>query len=155
MASWGGEWAYPRFQTYFNDRGHGNRLVGAITQLHQRIQPVYERLQTVIIECLDWWECLDRYDRPGMVLYLDLPYAKNRCNYVHQMRDPVEHAALAARLRSATCPWVVSGCDNALMRELYADNTIIPVTFVSGMEQRRGGATRLVNREVLITNIQP
>lgn len=153
MASWGGEWAYPRFQTSFNDRGHGNRLIGAIKQLHQRIQPVYERLKTVIIECLDWRDCLDRYDRPGMVLYLDPPYAKNCCNYVHQMRDPVEHVALADRLRAATCHWIVSGYDNALMRDLYADYAIVPVTFPSGMEQQRRGAKRLVNREVLITNV--
>jgi hypothetical protein len=70
------------------------------------------------------------------------------------MRDPGEHAALADRLRAARCHWIVSGYDNALMRDLYASYPRIPVRFASGMQQR-GRAKRLVNREVLITNIQP
>ena len=74
MAGWGGEINYPRFQTSINDAGHGNRLIGALKTLRQRLEPVYQRLRTVIIENLDWQACLDRYDRPGTVFYLDPPY---------------------------------------------------------------------------------
>jgi DNA adenine methylase len=67
MAGWGGEINYPRFQTSITDAGHGNRLIGALKTLRQRLEPVYQRLRTVIIENLDWQACLDRYDRPGTV----------------------------------------------------------------------------------------
>src|SRR6266567_495699 len=63
MAAWGGELASPRFQTSVSDGGHGNRLIGALKNLRDRIMPVYQRLQTVIIEELDWRECIARYDR--------------------------------------------------------------------------------------------
>ncbi|HXF61792.1 MAG TPA: DNA adenine methylase, partial [Caldilineaceae bacterium] len=54
MAGWGGEANYPRFQTSISDGGHGNRLIGALKRLRERIGPVHERLKTVIIENLDW-----------------------------------------------------------------------------------------------------
>ncbi|MBE7468005.1 MAG: DNA adenine methylase [Anaerolineales bacterium] len=81
MAGWGGELNYPRFQTSISDGGHGNRLIGALKYLRQRIEPVYERLQKVIIENLDWKACFDRYDRPNTVMYIDPPYPDNGCNY--------------------------------------------------------------------------
>jgi DNA adenine methylase len=34
----------------------------------------YIRLRRTVIECLDWRECLRRYDRPHTLFYLDPPY---------------------------------------------------------------------------------
>ena len=48
MAGWGGELKYPRFQTSISDGGHGNRLIGALKTLRERIEPVHQRLRTVI-----------------------------------------------------------------------------------------------------------
>ncbi|MDO9347661.1 MAG: DNA adenine methylase, partial [Anaerolineales bacterium] len=45
MAGWGGEFRYPRFQTSITDGGHGNRLIGALKTLRERLQPVHERLR--------------------------------------------------------------------------------------------------------------
>jgi DNA adenine methylase len=63
MASWGGEFGNPRFQTSIMDKGHGNRLVSGIKYVEERIMPVYHRLQNVIIEKMDWRDCITRYDR--------------------------------------------------------------------------------------------
>jgi DNA adenine methylase len=98
MAGWGGEFNYPRFQTSIEDGGHGNRLFGALQTLQKRLMPVYERLRTVIIENLDWQECIDRYDRPGVVMYVDPPYPENGCNYKHNMREKEAHEALVRHL---------------------------------------------------------
>ena len=87
MAGWGGELNYPRFQTSVSDGGHGNRLFGALKTLRERLQPVHDRLRTVIIENLDWQKCMDRYDREGVVMYVDPPYPGNKCNYAHNMRE--------------------------------------------------------------------
>jgi DNA adenine methylase len=87
MAGWGGELDYPRFQTSITDGGHGNRLIGALKTLRERLRPVHERLRTVIIENLDWQECMERYDRPNTVMYIDPPYPNNKCNYAHNMRS--------------------------------------------------------------------
>ena len=51
-------------------------------------------LRTVIIEALDWRECLERYDRPRTVMYLDPPYPGNGANYRHNMRAAASRAAI-------------------------------------------------------------
>src|SRR5437667_5939067 len=83
MAGWGGELNYPRFATSITDGGHGNRLIGALKTLRQRLEPIHERLRTVIIENLDWRECIERYDRASTVMYIDPPYPGNKCNYAY------------------------------------------------------------------------
>ncbi len=152
MAGWGGELNYPRFQTSISDGGHGNRLFGALQTLRKRLLPVYERLRTVIIENLDWQECINRYDRPGVVMYIDPPYPGNKCNYVHNMRDWDSHILLANRLGRTQCQWILSSYDTPEIRALFTDHHIVPVHSYSGMDTEKNGNSRVVNRELLIMN---
>lgn len=152
MAGWGGELNYPRFQTSISDGGHGNRLVGALKTLRQRIQPIHQRLSTVIIENLDWQDCIERYDRPGTVMYLDPPYPGNKCNYAHNMRDWQAHQQLAKRLKTTRCQWILSSYDNLQIHELFSQYFITTVQSASGMSTEKNGTTRVLNKEVLITN---
>ena len=155
MAGWGGELNYPRFQTSVTDGGHGNRLIGALKTLRERLQPVHSRLRTVIIENLDWRECIDRYDREGVVMYVDPPYPGNKCNYAHNMRDWEQHHALAERLHRAKCRWILSSYDIPEMHSLFAEHYVMAVQSASGMNVEKNGSTRVTNREVLITNFAP
>lgn len=155
MAGWGGELDYPRFQTSITDGGHGNRLIGALKHLRQRLQPVHERLQTVIIENLDWRECIDRYDRPGTLMYIDPPYPGNNANYAHNMREWDSHLTLWERLRTAYCKWVLSSYDTPEIREIASQYHIIPVQASSGMRVKKDDTSRVVNREILVTNFHP
>jgi DNA adenine methylase len=155
MAGWGGELHYPRFQTSITDGGHGNRLIGALKTLRQRLQPVHERLRTVIIENLDWQACLERYDRPGTVMYVDPPYPGNKCNYAHNMRGWDEHHFLAERLKRTQCKWILSSYDIPEIRLLFSDHFILGVQSASGMSVEKNGSARTLNREVLITNYAP
>jgi len=154
MAGWGGELDYPRFQTSITDGGHGNRLIGALKTLRQRLMPVYERLRTVIIENLDWQECLARYDRQGTVMYVDPPYPDNKVNYVHNMRGWSQHQLLAERLHQTQCHWILSSYDTPEVRELFAQYHVIPVQTSSGMRVGKDDTRRVVNREVLIINFE-
>lgn len=155
MAGWGGELHYPRFQTSITDGGHGNRLIGALKTLRQRLQPIHERLRTVIIEHLDWHACIERYDRPGVVMYVDPPYPDNKCNYFHNMRDWNDHRRLAERLAAAKCQWILSSYDTPEVRTLYGQYRITAVQSFSGMNVEKNKGERVLNREVLITNFQP
>ncbi|NJN66512.1 MAG: DNA adenine methylase [Chloroflexaceae bacterium] len=155
MAGWGGELNYPRFQTSISDGGHGNRLIGALKHLRERILPIHERLRTVIIENLEWQECISRYDRPGTVMYLDPPYPNNKCNYAHNMRGWDDHHRLAEHLQLTTCKWILSSYDTAEIRQLFSNHTIMPVQSFSGMQVKKNGGRRIVNQEVLITNFPP
>jgi DNA adenine methylase len=155
MASWGGEFHYPRFQTSINDGGHGNRLFGALQTLEKRIMPVYERLRNVIIENLDWQDCFDRYNRPGTLMYIDPPYPENGCNYVYNMRERSEHELLASKLNSAQCKWILSSYDTPFVRDLFRNRTIISLESKSGMDTEKNGNTRVTNKEVVILNYTP
>lgn len=155
MAGWGGELNYPRFQTSISDGGHGNRLIGAIKHLRERLLPVHQRLKTVIIEHLDWAACIDRYDREKVVMYIDPPYPDNKCNYAHNMRSWEEHQRLANRLHNTKCQWILSSYDKPEIRKLYAQHYIIPVQAFSGMNVKKNEGPRVLNEEVLITNFLP
>ncbi len=155
MAGWGGEARYPRFQTSTSDGGHGNRLIGALKTLRRRIEPVHNRLKTVIIENLDWSECIDRYDRPTSFLYLDPPYPGNGANYKHNMRLMAEHSAIAERLSKARSKWMLSSYDTAEVREQFRHYNIVPIQSASGMrsaesDAREHGRKRTLNKEVLV-----
>ncbi len=155
MAGWGGELNYPRFQTSITDGGHGNRLIGALENLRKRVEPIHKRLSTVIIENLDWRACIERYDRPGVFMYIDPPYPGNGVNYAHNMRTWEAHRELAERLTRAQCQWMLSSYDNERIRELYADQVILPVTSASGMRKAKYDTDRVVVNEVLILNFTP
>ena len=155
MAGWGGELNYPRFQTSITDGGHGNRLIGALKTLRQRIEPVHQRLSTVIIENLDWRECIARYDKAGVVMYVDPPYPGNGVNYAHNMRNWQEHSELANRLLNSNCKWLLSSYDSPEIRNMFTECTIIPVTSSSGMRVKKNDTTRVVVNELLIANYDP
>lgn len=155
MAGWGGELNYPRFQTSINDGGHGNRLIGALKTLRQRLEPVHARLRTVIIECLDWRDCLKRYDRAGAVLYVDPPYPQNKCNYAHNMRSWDAHQELADRLKNAQCQWIYSSYDTPEVRALFSGHPMIAVQSASGMNTEKQGSARVMNKELLVASFRP
>lgn len=155
MAGWGGELNYPRFQTSISDGGHGNRLIGALKHLRERLLPVHKRLSTVIIENLSWEECLDRYDRPKTFIYLDPPYPNNGCNYKHNMQKWEDHQRLANRLARTSCQWMLSSYDTPEIRMMYEGYQIVPVQSYSGMNTKKSGTTKVLNKEVLIMNYFP
>lgn len=155
MAGWGGELKYPRFQTSISDGGHGNRLIGALETLKERIAPVHKRLSTVIIENLPWQECIERYDRANTVMYIDPPYPDNGVNYAHNMRGWDEHQELADRLHKTECKWILSSYDIQQIRDLYLDNYVVGIQSASGMKAKKNGSERVINKEVLITNFLP
>jgi DNA adenine methylase len=152
MAGWGGELNLPRIQTSISDAGHGNRLIGAMKTLRKRILPIHERLKTVIIERLDWKEMFERYDRLGVVMYLDPPYPDNNCNYRHNMRSIEEHQELVDRMKQAKCRILLTNFDKPEVRAIYKDFYITEVEFASGMVSGDGSR---VNREIIVTNYDP
>lgn len=137
MAGWGGELNYPRFQTSITEGGGGNRLIGALKTLRQRLEPVHDRLKSVIIECLDWQKCFSRYDRAGTIMYVDPPYPENGCNYKHNMRSWDAHEELAGKLRTSTCKWIYSSYDTPEIRALFPNCHIVAVQSASGMANKK------------------
>jgi DNA adenine methylase len=152
MAGWGAEYGYARFQTAIADGGHGNRLIGALLTLQDRILPVHRRLQGVRLEECDWRESLARYDGPDTVAYLDPPYPANKVHYSRNMRGWESHEDMADVLSRTACRWVLSLGDHPRVRAIYGPYNLIPVQFASGQAPGSGERGRVLNRELLITN---
>jgi len=158
MAGWGGESEYFRFQTSISDGGHGNRLIGAIKSLRKRIEPVYQRLKTVIIENMDWKDIISKYDSAETVFYLDPPYPENKVNYGFNMRSLEEHIELWKRLGALSGRWILSTYDKPKLRRMMQEVLLgkklffYPIQAYSGMKKGKSAAERVKNRELLVTN---
>ena len=156
MAGWGGEARYPRFQSSIRDGGHGNRLVGALKSLRQRIVPIHQRLQTVLVENMDWQDCVEKYDSSTTVMYLDPPYLGNGANYKFNMRGKDDHLSIAEHLAQAKGFWILSSYDTPEIRDMFGEYEVTPIRSSSGMRtsesERQAGRHRTINQEILITN---
>lgn len=71
----------------------------------ERLEAVVERLQEVIVECADYREILERYDRPDTLFYLDPPYGDNGAYYNSEGFD---HEQLADALAACEGHWICS-----------------------------------------------
>jgi DNA adenine methylase len=79
-----------------------------------------ERLRTVQIDNLGWRECLDRYDHPDCLFYLDPPYVpetRRAGGYRHELTAE-DHAELVSRVLELRGIAIVSGYDHALYEPL-------------------------------------
>jgi len=149
MAGWGGELDYPRFQTSISDGGGGNRLIGGLRKLRSRIEPIHNRLRTVIIENLNWKELVKRYDDPRTVMYLDPPYPDNNCNYQYNMRRAEDHVELANWMKTAKSKLILTCYNKAAIRAIYSDLNMIEINFASGMNFKNG---ERLNKELIFAN---
>jgi DNA adenine methylase len=79
-----------------------------------------ERMRLVQIEKLEWRDCLERYDAPGSVFYLDPPYVpstRRSGGYNHELSED-DHRDLIARVLSLEGAAVVSGYDHPIYEPL-------------------------------------
>ncbi|QLH83390.1 DNA adenine methylase [Halosimplex pelagicum] len=72
----------------------------------ERLEAFAERFQSVIIECLDWREVIDRYDSATTLFYIDPPYPVSGEGYYPN--HDLDHAALVERLAELEGEAVIS-----------------------------------------------
>lgn len=82
-----------------------------------------ERLRLVQIENLDWRVCLERYDSPSALFYLDPPYipeTRRAGGYNHELSYE-DHVELIDRVLALKGCSIVSGYDHDLYRRLETE----------------------------------
>jgi DNA adenine methylase len=85
----------------------------------RRIKDFSERLQGVIIECLDFRECIRRYDGPDTLFYCDPPYVGAPKDYYGLTFTEQDHRNLAELLHNIQGKVVLSYAPHPLVYELY------------------------------------
>src|SRR5690606_444664 len=103
--------------------GSGPRL--NLLRIEEELSAGHIRLATVIAEPLQWHDCLQRYDRPGTLHYLDPPYWQTEG---YGIDFPfAEYERMAELMRSAQGKVVLSINDHPDIRRVFEGFTLIPL----------------------------
>lgn len=105
-----------------------------VTRLEPMLADIHERLAGVVIEQLGYADFIRRYDRSGMLFYLDPPYWGCETDYGADVFGRDDFAALADQLAGIKGRFVLSINDTAGAREVFArfDQVVLPVTYTVG-----------------------
>lgn len=90
-----------------------------VTKLAPMLEEVHERLSGVVIECLDFRDFLRRYDRHGMLFYLDPPYWGSEADYGAGLFRRADFRDLAAALRALKGRFLLSINDRPEVRDIF------------------------------------
>lgn len=100
--AFGGTYQYdPGFATS-STRNQARTFSGQI----DRLEDFAERFDEVVIENLDWQDCIDTYNSASTLFYADPPYYNNRHRYRHG--HDFDHEAFANVLDEIDGEWIVS-----------------------------------------------
>lgn len=91
-----------------------------ISRLEPMLADIHERLAGVTIEQLPYDRFLARYERPGMLFYLDPPYIGGEADYGRGMFDRADFAQLAELLGRGRAKFILSINDHPDAREIFA-----------------------------------
>jgi DNA adenine methylase len=116
-----------------------------LLRLEETLSAAHLRLSNTFVEHLDWKTCIDRYDRPHTLFYLDPPYWETEGYGVPFPYE--EYVAMAARLRSLKGRAIVSLNDHPAIRQAFDGFHIetVNINYTVG-----GGGREVARKEVII-----
>lgn len=115
--------------------GSGPRL--NLMRIEEELSAVHIRLANVIVEHLPWWDCLERYDRPGTLHYLDPPYWETEGYGVDFPFS--EYERMAVLMRTVQGKVVLSINDHPEIRRVFDGFTMVPLQIKYTVGRERGG----------------
>lgn len=121
----------------------------SLRRIRPRIERLHDRLQDVVIENLDWLDCIGRYDRSGTLFYLDPPYYLSEGDYGAGMFSRSDFARMAEKLQAIEGRFLLSINDVPEIRELFAwaDMEAVETRYsVAGGEHSAPAAELLIGR---------
>lgn len=116
------------------------------------LEEVHERLSGVVIENLDWCDFIDRYDRPGVLFYLDPPYFGNESDYGKDAFTRDRFAEMADRLGTIKGRFMISLNDRPEVREIFC---AFPIARVDLTYTIAGGGGKKVGEVVIMDGKEP
>lgn len=105
-------------------RPHGPSSADEWSRIWQYVEDWSDRLRGVYLENEDAFALLERWDSSKMLFYVDPPYLpetrQNPGGYLHDLTRE-DHVRLAEVLKGLQARVILSGYDNPLYREIFAD----------------------------------
>lgn len=135
--------------------GLTKKCAGGICKSQQnyidRIDAIHKRLDTVVIEHLDFEELIKYYDYEGAFFYCDPPYSKGY-KYTVQ-KGKFDHERLFNLLKNIKGRFLLSYNNSPEIKELYKDFEIIEFERLNSMNNKSvGGHINDTYKELLIAN---
>lgn len=90
-----------------------------LSKLEPMLEDVYERLQGVTIECLDYKAFITRYDTPHTLFYLDPPYYLCESDYGRELFNRDEFPKMGALLKGIKGAFILSLNDHPDVRKIF------------------------------------
>lgn len=112
------------------------------------LEAIHERLAGVTIECLDWRDFLDRWDRPGALFFLDPPYLGTEDFYGKGLFPPADHRALATALKRLKGRFILTMNDTPEARRIYGGFQVETAELAYSLA---GGDQRRPAREMILS----
>ena len=136
------------------DRSFGVTTAGpprlTLTAIEETLLQVHWRLAQVSIECLDAFECIQRYDRPHTLFFIDPPYVGGEGDYAIRFDRYQDLADLLAGLKGR---FLLTLGDCQLVRTIFRPFRISAVTLKYSIGQSK--KSRATSRsELIITNFK-
>jgi len=113
-----------------------------LLRLEEDLSAAHLRLSRVLIERLDWRECLDRYDRPDTLFFLDPPYWQTEGYGVPF--GLADYEALAERMEHLKGRAILTINDHPDMRRLFGQFAARPVAIQYQVGLRPQAAGELI-----------
>jgi len=120
-----------------------------LSRLEPILEAAHERLESVVFECLNWSDVLDRYDGPDTLFYLDPPYLGGEADYGRNMFGRGDFSQLAEHLRRVKGAFVFSINDHPEIRDLFSDFEIDEVRLAYSISRAGSGAK---SSELIVSN---
>jgi len=157
------QWFYLNRSTFAGDQKRGGFAIPSTTGRNPAqsfrtaiasFEEVAERLQNVTIECLDYQECIRRYDSPETLFYIDCPYYGHEYYYGNSFTEQ-DHRTLSGLLHGVKGQAMVSHYSNSLYDELYQGWNRYEYASFKGSHKADPGTGKPKTIEVLFTNYKP
>lgn len=134
-------------QTFGTDTTSGPRI--NLLRIEEELSQAHVRLARTIVEHLPWEVCIERYDRPHTLFYMDPPYWRTAGYGVPF--GLAEYERIAAAMRTLKGRAIVSVNDVPEMRRAFAGFRIetLEIKYGAGARAARGGRVK-PSRELVI-----
>lgn len=109
------------------------------------------RLSRVVIECLDFEECIEKYDHSEMLFYLDPPYVGNETFYKVAI-EKSDHVRLYRLLRNLKGKAILSYVKCDLIDRMYHDWNSFEVRKANHSSIVKKGGKKSFRSELILTN---
>jgi len=125
------------------------------TNIAKRILLLTERLRHVAIDHLDFRDCIRNWDTDKTLFFLDPPYLSSVSKgwYGNEFGQD-EQFQLQALLHKVKGQWLMTLDDVPLLRKLYEDWNIQPITSKLSSQKVPLGTKRVDLKQILVSNYQ-